>query len=111
MDPNDITLLAADRLEAALERLALAFQMRERSILDACESAIQDAREAGILEGRAEMQRGAEPGPQDGAPPQAGPRPQAEMVQRAEVEALSARLDEALGRLRALLGDDAGAEI
>lgn len=99
MDPNDITLLAADRLEAALERLAQAFQTREKAILEACEAAIQDAREAGILEGRAGVPQGTEP-----APP-------ADMVRRAEVEALSARLDEALGRLRALLGDDAGAEI
>jgi hypothetical protein len=33
------------------------------------------------------------------------------MVSRAEVERLSARLDEALGRLRGVLGEDAGAEI
>ncbi|UPY35269.1 hypothetical protein [Sediminicoccus sp. KRV36] len=79
MDQNDITLLAAERLEAALERLATSLEAR----LAAPPAATRQ--EAGAA-------------PQD-------------MVPRAEVERLSARLDEALGRLRALLGDDAGSEI
>lgn len=75
MDPNDITLRAADRLEAALERLAV------------------------VLEARL-----AAP------PPAIAPAMPEDMVPRAEVERLSARLDEALGRLRLLLGDDAVGE-
>jgi len=78
LDPNDITLRAADRLEAALERLAL------------------------VLEARL-----AAPAPV--AASMAGPS--TNMVPRAEVERISARLDEALGRLRMLLGDDAAAEV
>ena len=74
MDPNDITLRAADRLEAALERLAV------------------------VLEARL------------AAPPPAAAAMPEDMVPRAEVERLSARLDEALGRLRLLLGDDAVGE-
>ena len=73
LDPNDITLRAADRLEAALERLALALEVRLA------------------------------------APPL--PPGTEDMVPRAEVERHSARLDEALGRLRTLLGEDAGADI
>ena len=78
MDSNDITLHAADRLEAALERLALVLQARLAA-----------------------------------PPPAAAPMIElpADMVPRAEVERISARLDEALGRLRLLLGDDAGAEL
>ena len=85
MDANDITLLAADRLETALERLVVALEAREARLLE--------AREASLLEARGGT---AEPG---------------DMVPRAEVERLSARLDAALGRLRALLGDDAGADL
>jgi len=76
LDPNDLNLRAADRLEAALERLAL------------------------VLEARL-----AAP------PPSATPIVPADMVPRAEVERISARLDVALGRLRMLLGEDAGAEV
>ena len=72
MDPNDITLHAADRLEAALERLAVALEAR-------------------LAAPMAEMP--------------------ADMVPRAEVDRISARLDEALARLRLLLGEDAGAEV
>lgn len=68
LDSNDITLRAADRLEAALERLAAA------------------------LEARLAM-----------PPPEA-----ADMVPRAEVAQLSAKLDAALERLRAVLGEDSG---
>lgn len=74
MDSNDITLRAADRLEAALERLALALEARLA------------------------------------APPAALHLPD-DMVSRAEVAHLSARLDAALERLRALLGEDGGAGI
>ncbi|MBS7791879.1 hypothetical protein KTR66_17905 [Roseococcus sp. SDR] len=90
MDANDITLLAADRLEAALERLAEALEARERRHLEAREAAVQ----AALAEARATA---------------AGPP--ADMVSRAEIERLSARLDEALGKLRALVGDESGAEI
>ncbi len=81
LDSNDITLRAADRLEAALERLAFALEAR----LDA-------------------------PAP---APAQASPvhHPVKDMVPRAEVVQLSARLDAALERLRALMGEDGGAGI
>ncbi|MDB5412122.1 MAG: hypothetical protein JWR10_457 [Rubritepida sp.] len=80
MDPNDITLLAAERLEDALDRLATALEARFAAppLADAAPLA-------------------------DSAPP-------ADMVPRAEVERLTARLDEALARLRMILGDDAGAD-
>ena len=68
LDPNDITLRAADRLEAALERLFLAMEARLA-------------------------------------------QPSGDMVPRAELEVLSGRLDEALGRLRLLLGEDAADDI
>ncbi len=87
MDPNDITLRAADRLEAALERLALVLEARLA---------------APALEARL-----AAPAPVVAS--MAGPS--TDMVPRAEVERISARLDEALGRLRMLLGDDAAAEV
>jgi adenylate kinase len=93
LDPNDITLLAADRLEAALERLADALEARERQLHEAHERAVQEARDAALAEARAGL-----PAPGD-------------MVSRADIEALSARLDEALGRLRALVGDDSSAEL
>ncbi len=93
MDANDITLLAADRLEAALERLAVALEAREGRQQEAREAAIHAAREAALAEARASL-----PAPAD-------------MVPRADVERLSARLDEALGKLRALVGDEAGGEI
>ena len=98
LDVNDITLLAADRLEAALERLAEALEARERRHHEAREMAVQAAREAAREAALAEA----------GATP---PPPPADMVSRAEVEHLSARLDEALGKLRALVGDESGAEI
>ena len=82
MDPNDITLRAADRLEAALERLALVLEARLAA------PALVAASTAGPI---AELP--------------------ADMVPRAEVERISVRLDEALGRLRMLLGDVAGAEV
>lgn len=91
LDANDITLLAADRLEAALERLAEALETRERRQHEAREAAIQAARNAALAEAR-------------GMPP-------ADMVSRADIERLSARLDEALGKLRALVGDESSAEI
>ena len=101
MDANDITPLAADRLETALERLVVALEAREARLLEAREARLLEAREARLLEAREasllEARGGtAEPG---------------DMVPRAEVERLSARLDAALGRLRALLGDDAGADL
>lgn len=65
MAQHDITLLAAERLEAAVERLARALASWR-------------------------------------------PPPPADMVPRAEVEALAARLDETLARLRAALDEDAG---
>lgn len=76
MSSDDITLLAAERLEAALERLAEALEARFAAMPEPAEAAP------------------AEPVPAD-------------MVPRAEVERLAARLDEALARLRALLGEDA----
>ena len=94
LDANDITLLAADRLEAALERLAEALEARERYLHEAREAAVQAAREAAFAAARASA-----------APPSA------DMVSRADIERLSARLDEALGKLRALVGDESGAEI
>lgn len=81
MSSNDITLLAAERLETALERLAEALEARFA----------------------------ATPEPAPATEVQAV-APSADMVPRAEVERLTARLDEALGRLRALLGDEAGGE-
>lgn len=93
LDPNDITLLAADRLEAALERLAAALEARERQLHEAREMAVREAREAALAEARAGMP------------------PAADMVSRADIEHLSTRLDEALGRLRALVGDDSSAEL
>lgn len=97
LDANDITLLAADRLEAALERLAEALEARERRHLEAreaaVEAAVQAAREAALAEARAGL-----PAPGD-------------MVSRADIERLSGRLDEALGKLRALVGDESAAEI
>lgn len=75
LDPNDITLHAADRLEAALERLAAALDLR-----------------------MAELRAG-----RDGT--------QEDMVPRAEVDRLSARLDDALARLRSILGEDLGADL
>jgi hypothetical protein len=83
LDSNDITLRAADRLEAALERLALALEAR----LAAPPPAAQGAA-GGAAGGAAE-----------------------DMVPRAEVAVLSARLDAALERLRALMGEDGGAGI
>jgi len=74
LDSNDITLLAADRLEAALERLAAALEARLAA-----------------------------------PPPAAAMAATEDMVSRAEVAALSARLDAALERLRALMGEDGGA--
>lgn len=91
LDANDITLLAADRLEAALERLAEALEARERRQHEAREAAVQASREAALAEARA--------------------TPPADMVSRADIERLSARLDEALGKLRALVGDESNAEI
>ncbi len=78
LDQNDLTLIAMDRLEAALEHLALVLQARLAASLP---------------------------------PAAATVGPPADMVPRAEVERISARLDEALGRLRMLLGEDAGAEV
>jgi len=91
LDPNDITLRAADRLEAALERLAVALEARLA---------------APALEARLAA-------PALVAASTAGPIAElpADMVPRAEVERISVRLDEALGRLRMLLGDVAGAEV
>jgi hypothetical protein len=71
-----MTILAAERLEAALERLAEALKARFAVAPEA---------------------RPVDPGPVD-------------MVPRAEVERLATRLDEALARLRALLGEDGDAE-
>ncbi len=95
MDANDINLLAAERLEAALERLALALEARERRSRETQERRLLEVLGQARLEARAEATQPADAG----------------MVSRAEVERLSARLDEALGRLRALVGDDAGAVI
>jgi len=81
LSSDDITLLAAERLEIALERLAEALEARFAAM--------------------------PEPAPAAAMP--AGMVP-ADMVPRAEVERLAARLDEALARLRVLLGDDAGGE-
>jgi hypothetical protein len=92
LDANDITLLAADRLEAALERLAQALEARERQLHEAREAAVQAARAAALAEARAGLPVAAD------------------MVSRADIERLSARLDEALGKLRALVGDESGAE-
>ncbi len=88
MSSDDITLLAAERLEAALERLAEALEARFAAMPEAAPL----------------------PGPPPGPP--LGPVAElpTDMVPRAEVERLAARLDEALTRLRALLGDDAGGE-
>lgn len=84
MSSDDITLLAAERLEAALERLAEALEARFAAMPEPAEAPP------------------AEPVPLDMVPP--------DMVPRAEVERLAARLDEALARLRALLGEDGAAE-
>ena len=81
MSSNDITLLAAERLETALERLA------------------------GALEARFAAMPEPALAPEVPAAPISG-----DMVPRAEVERLAARLDEALSRLRTLLGDENGAE-
>jgi len=78
LDQNDLTLIAMDRLEAALEHLALVLQARLAASLPPAAATVE---------------------------------PPADMVPRAEVERISARLDEALGRLRMLLGEDAGAEV
>jgi len=75
LDPNDITLRAADRLEAALERLAAAIDLRMAELRDASAATSSD------------------------------------MVPRAEVERLTARLDEALARLRTILGEDLGGDL
>ncbi len=74
MNPIDTTLLAAERLEAALERLAE------------------------VLEARLAEQS-------EHVPAASG-----DMVPRAEVERLAQRLDDALARLRAMLGEEAGLE-
>jgi hypothetical protein len=95
LDANDITLLAADRLEAALERLAEALEARERHLQETRETALQAAREAGFAEGRAAAEG----------------IPAADTVSRADIERLSARLDEALGKLRALVADETSAEM
>ncbi|MDB5378744.1 MAG: hypothetical protein JWR00_3190 [Rubritepida sp.] len=83
MSSDDITLLAAERLEIALERLAEALEARFAAMPEPA------------------------PLPADMIPADMVP---ADMVPRAEVERLAARLDEALARLRTLLGDDAGGE-
>ena len=72
---TDITLLAAERLEAAVERLI------------------------GVLEERLTAPAAVQP-------PAASPP--ADMVPRAEVEALAARLDETLAKLRAALDEGEG---
>lgn len=87
MSSDDITLLAAERLEAALERLAEALEARF-----------------------AAMPEPAIPEPAPAAGMVSAEMIPADMVPRAEVERLAARLDEALARLRGLLGDDAGGE-
>lgn len=74
MAEDDITLRAAERLEAAVERLILAIEERLTA-------------------------------PAPPAPGATASTP-AEMVPRAELEALAERLDETLARLRAAL--DAG---
>lgn len=81
MSSNDITLMAAERLEAALERLAQALEARFAAMPEV----------APVME-----------------PPAVAAS--ADMVPRAEVERLALRLDEALARLRTLLGDEAGGE-
>lgn len=70
MAETDITLLAAERLEAAVERLVAALEERLTA-------------------------------------PATAPVPP-DMVPRAEVEALAARLDETLARLRAALDEGEG---
>ncbi|WP_421994275.1 hypothetical protein [Roseococcus sp.] len=103
MSSNDITLLAAERLETALERLAEALEARfaaeEEAMLQRME---QDAVRLLVDQEAARLLAGMEP------PAEAAEH--ADMVPRAEVERLTLRLDEALGRLRLLLGDDAGAD-
>lgn len=71
---TSFALAAAERLEAALERLLGAIEAREAARAAAHEAALRD------------------------------------MVPRAEVEALSARLDDALARLRAALQDQVAAD-
>jgi hypothetical protein len=100
-------LLAADRLEAALERLAVALEARlEQDALEARleQNALEVRLEQDALQARLKHDaleaRFAEPLHDAG-----------DMVPRAEVEKLSARLDEALRRLRLLLGEDAGDDI
>lgn len=105
MRSNDITLLAAERLETALERLAAALEARfaaeEEAALQRME---QDAVRLLVDQEAARLLAAME------APPaEAAPMPD-DMVPRAEVERLTARLDEALARLRTLLGDEAGGE-
>lgn len=99
----DITLLAAERLEAALDRLAGALEARfaaeEEAALQRVEQdavrLLVDQEAARLLAGMA-----------DAPPAEAA----ADMVPRAEVDRLAARLDEALARLRGLLGEDAGGD-
>ncbi|MBS7811779.1 hypothetical protein [Roseococcus pinisoli] len=105
MNSIDITLLAAERLEAALDRLAEALEARfaaeEEAALKRME---QDAVRLLVDQEAARLLAGMPDGQLADA---AG---SADMVPRAEVDRLAARLDEALARLRGLLGEDASGD-
>jgi hypothetical protein len=84
---TDITLLAADRLEMAVDRLLAAVEERLAAPTDRQDPLATDS------------------GPGASAP---ADMLGADMVPRAEVEALAARLDETLARLRATLDGGEG---
>ena len=106
MSSNDITLLAAERLEAALERLAEALEVRFAAEEEAALKRMEQDAVRLLVDQEAARLLASMP---EAPPVEAVPTP-GDMVPRAEVERLTARLDEALARLRTLLGDEAGGE-